>query len=101
VHKAIEQDRLQRNRRKMRDEILQKIATLTSRERQVFELVTKGMLNKQIASDLNVSEKTVKVHRSRVMEKMDADSLADLVRMAEKAGGNEYKNIEASHNNSD
>ena len=59
-------------------------ATLTPREREVFELVVAGRLNKQIASRLGTSEKTVKVHRGRVMRKMQAASLADLVRMSER-----------------
>jgi len=59
---------------------------LTARERQVFVLITAGLLNKQAAADLGVVEKTVKVHRARVMEKMGADSLAELVRMAERLG---------------
>jgi FixJ family two-component response regulator len=58
--------------------------SLTPREHEVFGLVVSGMLNKQIAIDLGMSEKTVKIHRSRVMQKMKAASLADLVRMAEK-----------------
>ena len=57
---------------------------MTPRERQVFELVVRGMLNKQIAHELGTTEKTVKVHRAAVMHKMEADSLADLVRMAER-----------------
>ncbi len=59
---------------------------LTARERQVFALVVAGLLNKQAASDLGIAEKTVKVHRARVMDKMGADSLADLVRMAGRLG---------------
>lgn len=57
---------------------------LTPREKEVCSLVVRGMFNKQVAYDMNISEKTVKVHRARVMEKMKADSLADLVRMAER-----------------
>lgn len=60
--------------------------TLTPRERQVFRLVVSGMLNKQIAFDLGTAEKTIKVHRARVMQKMGARSLAELVRFGEKLG---------------
>ena len=61
-----------------------RLETLTDREREIFSLVTTGMLNKQIAFDLGISEKTVKVHRARVMQKMEAQSLAELVRFAEE-----------------
>jgi FixJ family two-component response regulator len=74
--------REQRELRKLRD----RLASLTPRESEVFGLVVTGMLNKQIAFDLGTSEKTIKVHRARVMEKLGADSLADLVRIAEKLG---------------
>ena len=57
---------------------------LTPREREVMELVVSGLLNKQIAAELGISEATVKIHRGQVMEKMRAQSLADLVRMSEK-----------------
>jgi len=59
---------------------------LTPRERQVFALVVTGMPNKQIAAELGVGEKTVKVHRARVMEKMRAGSVAELVRLADDVG---------------
>jgi FixJ family two-component response regulator len=59
---------------------------VTAREREVFALVTAGLLNRQVADQLGIAEKTVKVHRARVMEKMGAGSLADLVRMAERLG---------------
>jgi FixJ family two-component response regulator len=64
-------------------ELQEHYAMLTSREREVFEGVVAGMLNKQIAADLGITEKTVKIHRGRVMEKMYVESLADLVRAAE------------------
>src|SRR4051812_3324972 len=60
------------------------VEKLTARERQVFELVVAGKLNKQIAADLGMAERTVKAHRAQVMEKMDADSLAELVHIADK-----------------
>ncbi len=66
--------------------IEQLIKTLTPRELDVMRLVIKGMLNKQIAADLGISIKTVKVHRGRVMQKMQVNSVAELVRLAEKAG---------------
>jgi FixJ family two-component response regulator len=67
-------------------EVRERIKTLTPREAEVFALVVTGMLNKQIAFDLRVSEKMVKVHRGRVMEKMRAGSLAELVRLADEGG---------------
>ena len=81
--------RLHRSARQQRAELagLQaRYDVLTPREREIFPLVTSGLLNKQIAADLGRSEKTIKIHRSQVMQKMEADSLADLVRMAAKLG---------------
>jgi FixJ family two-component response regulator len=66
--------------------IRERVKTLTPRETEVFALVVTGMLNKQIASALGVGEKTVKVHRARVMEKMRAGSVAELVRLADRVG---------------
>ncbi|HVN18954.1 MAG TPA: LuxR C-terminal-related transcriptional regulator [Dongiaceae bacterium] len=58
----------------------------TAREKEIMQQVVSGLLNKQIAAELNITEFTVKIHRGRVMRKMHADSLADLVRMAEQLG---------------
>jgi FixJ family two-component response regulator len=70
----------------VRAEIERRLRTLTPREREVMALVVKGLLNKQIAGELGAAEKTVKVHRGRVMQKMQAGSVADLVHMAERIG---------------
>jgi FixJ family two-component response regulator len=83
---AIEKDTQRRTEYAEVHEILERIALLTTRERDVFRYVITGMLNKQIAYELGIAEKTVKVHRGRIMEKLDVDSVAELVRLAEKAG---------------
>jgi FixJ family two-component response regulator len=66
--------------------IARRYERMSTRERQVFALVTTGLLNKQIAFDLGLAERTVKVHRARAMEKMEADSFAHLVQMAQLLG---------------
>ena len=86
IYLAIEQDRQAKLKQAETREIKRRLESLTPREYEVFTLVVAGMLNKQIAFDLEMSENTVKTHRARVMKKMQAESLADLVRMAEKAG---------------
>jgi len=86
VRGALERDRSQRAEREERAGIERRLATLTAREREVLRHVVAGLLNKQIAARLGTVEKTVKVHRARVMEKMQARSLAELVRLAGKAG---------------
>ena len=86
IEKALGRNRTAREDRRTADELHRRIASLTQREREVMEGVVAGLLNKQIAGRLGIAEQTVKVHRARVMEKMGADSLADLVRMADRAG---------------
>lgn len=86
IQRGIEQHRLVRQHSAEVRILQQRQALLTPREREVFPLVTSGLLNKQIAAQLDASEKTIKVHRGQVMQKMKAESLADLIRMAEKLG---------------
>jgi FixJ family two-component response regulator len=84
VQKAITRDREQRKERAELNEIRARFASLTPRETEVLNLVVAGLLNKQIADELGMSELTVKTHRAHVMEKTRAESLAQLVRMAER-----------------
>ena len=84
VHHALERDRRLRSARADADELRRRHGSLTERERKVMALVVSGLLNKQVAAELGTSEATVKIHRHRVMEKMGAASLADLVRMADR-----------------
>jgi len=86
VARGIETHRRLRQAQHEMRELQARLNTLTPREREVFRLVPSGMLNKQVAFELGIGEKTIKVHRARVMEKMLAQSFADLVRFAEKLG---------------
>jgi FixJ family two-component response regulator len=83
---AIDRDRKRRDGEKTLSELQARFESLTPREREVIGLVTAGMMNKQIAGEMGVSEITVKIHRGHLMRKMQARSLADLVRMAEALG---------------
>jgi FixJ family two-component response regulator len=82
VHAALAQDRERRARQADLDRLRQRFQALTPREREVLPLVVSGLLNKQAAAHLGISEVTLQIHRANVMRKMEADSLADLVRMA-------------------
>ena len=86
VRLGIQLDRQGRKERAELAELRDGLRQLTPREREVMSLVVAGLLNKQIALRLGTSEKTIKIHRSHVMQKMRADSLADLVRMSQKLG---------------
>ena len=86
IEEAIERDRRTRHQQAEMRELRRRYGSLTAREQEVMQLVISGLLNKQIAGELTITEDTVKFHRGHVMRKMCAESLADLVRMAENLG---------------
>jgi FixJ family two-component response regulator len=86
VKEGLNRDREARTKLAEENDLRKKYESLTAREREVFALVTAGSLNKQIANQLGTSERTIKAHRAQVVIKMQADSVADLVRMADKLG---------------
>src|SRR5579862_2145750 len=84
IQQALQHDRIAQEQRIEVDELQVRYQTLTAREREVMSMVASGMLNKQIASEIGASEATVKIHRGNVMQKMQAGSLIELVRMSDK-----------------
>jgi len=86
IERALAQHRVTRSQRDRLDVVRAHIAKLTPREREVFELVIRGKTNKQVANVLGTTERTIKAHRHRVMEKLQVQTLAELVSLAERAG---------------
>jgi len=86
IQEAIERDRRTRQQHAELHDLRDRYQSLTAREQEVMQQVISGLLNKQIAGELKITEDTVKFHRGHIMRKMEADSLADLVRMAENLG---------------
>ena len=91
IQEAIERDRRTRQQHAELRELRDRYESLTPREQEIMQQVVSGLLNKQIAAELNITEFTVKIHRGHVMRKMRADSLADLVRMADALGNRSRK----------
>jgi len=84
IQSAVDRDRAVRQERAELETLRERLASLTPREREVLPLVVSGLLNKQAAAELGISEVTLQIHRSKIMQKMEVVSLADLVRTAEK-----------------
>ena len=98
IQQAVERDRRTRLQRVAMSGLRERYTSLTAREREVMQCVISGMLNKQIAAELNITEDTVKFHRGHIMRKMRADSLADLVRMGGDLGIRLDKGSAQNHN---
>jgi FixJ family two-component response regulator len=86
IDQAVQRHVAAQARQHEQDEVATRLGRLSAREREVMELVIRGRLNKQIAGELGIAEKTVKVHRARVMDKMEVRSVAELVHLCETAG---------------
>jgi FixJ family two-component response regulator len=86
IRSAIERGRVRHQARRESDLLHERHARLTAREREILPLIVAGLLNKQIAAELSMSERTVKFHRAHIMKKMEAETLAELVRVAERLG---------------
>ena len=93
IDEAVERDRRIRQQHAAMRELQDRYESLTAREQEVMQQVVSGLLNKQIAAELNIAEYTVKIHRGRVMRKMHAESLADLVRMGENLQIRSHKRV--------
>ena len=96
IFAGLERDRLKLEQEQKRRDLHLRFETLSSREREILPLITAGLLNKQIAGEVGLSEVTVKVHRSHLMAKLEAKSLPDLVRMADTLGVRHVANSKAS-----
>jgi FixJ family two-component response regulator len=93
IQQAISRDRVARQQKAKMRQLQDRYQSLTPREREVMERVVSGLLNKQVAAELGTTEFTVKVHRGRVMRKMQCNSFADLVRMSEMLGVRRVKKL--------
>jgi FixJ family two-component response regulator len=94
ISRAIEVDRCNQDNWRKRIALARRVKTLTAREREVMAMIVTGLLNKQVAAALGTTEKTIKVHRAHVMQKMQAMSLAELVRMADTVGMSEAHTLQ-------